>query len=217
MMKSIRWISSCKVNEIYYGVYYKSALFLRNGFAEIGMAANNHKMRSCRSAAGGIPERRRAVRKTFIVVIACIVLLGLLSVAGAVLFMEDSLKPEENPQIHTETEPIYNHFPGLPETSEIQWCSWTSSGIGLTTIKVYIFAFYDRDISNELQDMGIESRGEQVELYFVPEGIDGDEKWRRVENAGNAFQTGIKDTEKMNTVVYINDTGTVLYIEAIGE
>lgn len=157
------------------------------------------------------------MRKISIVVIACIVLLGLLSVAGAVLFMADRVKPEESIQIRTETEPIYNHFPDLPETSEVQWCSWTSSGIGLTTVKVYFFAFYDHDVSNELQDMEIESQGEDIELYFVPEGINGDEKWRRVENAGTAFQTGIIDTEKMSTVVYINDAGTVLYVEAIGE
>lgn len=157
------------------------------------------------------------MRKISIVVTACIVLLGLLSVAGVVLFMADKVNTEENPQIRTETEPIYNHFPDLPETSEVQWCSWTSSGIGLTTIKVYIFAFYDHDVSNELQDMEIESQGEDIELYFVPEGINGDEKWRLVENAGTAFQTGIKDTEKMSTVVYINGAGTVLYVEAIGE
>lgn len=157
------------------------------------------------------------MRKISIVVIACIVLLGLLSVAGVVLFMADRAKPEESIQIRTETEPIYNHFPDLPETSEIQWCSWTSSGIGLTTVKIYIFAFYDHDVSNELQDMEIESQGEEIELYFVPESINGDEKWRRVENTGTAFQTGIKDMEKMSTVVYINDAGTVLYVEAIGE
>lgn len=157
------------------------------------------------------------MRKISIVVIACIVLLGLLSVAGAVLFMADRVEPEENLQIRTETEPIYNHFPDLPETSEVQWCSWTSSGIGLTTIKVYIFAFYDHNVSNELQDMEIENQSGEIELYFVPEGINGDEKWRRVKNAGTAFQKGIKDTEKMSTVVYINDAGTVLYVEAIGE
>lgn len=157
------------------------------------------------------------MRKISIIVIACIVLLGLLSVAGAVLFIAEGAKPEESIQIRTETEPIYNHFPDLPETSEIQWCSWTSSGIGLTTVKVYIFAFYDHNVSNELQDMKIENQGEEIELYFVPEGINGDEKWRRVENTGTAFQTGIKDTEKMSTVVYINDTGTALYVEAIGE
>lgn len=157
------------------------------------------------------------MRKIYIMVIACIVLLGLLSVAGVVLFIANRIKPEESIQIRTETEPIYNHFPDLPETSEIQWCSWTSSGIGLTTVKIYIFAFYDHDVSNELQDMEIESQGEEIELYFVPESINGDEKWRRVENTGTAFQTGIKDMEKMSTVVYINDAGTVLYVEAIGE
>lgn len=66
-------------------------------------------------------------------------------------------------------------------------------------------------------EMKIESRSETIELQFVPEGVKEDEKWRHVGNAGFAFQTGIKDNRKMNTTVYINEAGTVLYIEAIGE
>ncbi len=157
------------------------------------------------------------MKKIFIVLIVLIVLLLLPTVAGIVLFIAERVQPEENTQIRTDTEPIYNHFPDLPETSEIQWCSWSSGGIGLTTVKIYFFAFYDRDIRNELQDMEIVNQSEDMELYFVPEGISGDEKWRCVENAGIAFQAGIKDTHKMSTVVYINDTGTIIYVEAVGD
>lgn len=147
-----------------------------------------------------------------------IVLFGLaiLFVAG-VFWVTGGFKMKENIKIRTDIEPIYNHFPGLPETSEIQWCSRTSDGIGLTTVKLNIFAFYDHDISNKLQDMGIENQSRDMELYFVPDGMNGDEKWRYIENAKFAFQTDIKDTKKMNTTVYINDAGTILYIEAIGD
>jgi len=156
------------------------------------------------------------------------ILLGL-AAAGGVLFsvgvvlptiiflVSGGFKMNESIQIRTDTEPIYNHFPDLPKTSEIQWCSQTSKGIGLTTVKLNIFAFYKRDIRNELQNMNAEDQSTDIEPYFVPEGIAEAQKWKRIENAWFAFQTGIKDTRKLNTTVYINDTGTILYIEAIGE
>lgn len=146
-----------------------------------------------------------------------IIVLVVLAAAICVIFAAAGAKKEENIEIHTETDPIYNHFPDLPETSAIQWCSRTSDGIGLTTVKLYFFAFYDHDVTNELKEMKIESGSETIELQFVPEGVKEDEKWRHVGNAGCAFQTGIKDNRKMNTTVYINEAGTVLYIEAIGE
>ena len=158
------------------------------------------------------------MRKISVVVIACIVLSGLL--AAAVLFIADRAKPEESVQIRTDTQPIYNHFPDLPETSEIQWCSWSSSGIGLTTVKIYIFAFYDHDVSNELQDMEIENQSEDIELYFVPDGVNGDEKWRRVESIENLpfpLQTGVRESARFTADVYINEAGTILYIEGIGD
>lgn len=137
--------------------------------------------------------------------------------AGVLLSVMERTESKEDVQIFTETAPIYNHFPQLPETSEIQWCSRTSNGIGLTTVQIYFFAFYDHDISDELQEMKIENQSEEIELHFVPDGIAQGEKWRPVENAGAVFQTGIKDTEKMGTSVYINEAGTILYIEAIGD
>jgi len=152
-----------------------------------------------------------------------------LAVAGGVLFavgvvllavvflMSGRYKPKEYVQMRTDTESIYNHFPELPETSEIQWCSRTLAGIGPTTLKLHIFAFYDHDISGELQEMDIENQSGEIEFYFVPDSIKGDEKWRQVENVTFAFQAGIKDTEKMYTTVYINEAGTILYIDAIGE
>lgn len=160
------------------------------------------------------------MRKISTVVIACIVLSGLLAIAGAVLFIADRAKPEKSVQIRTDTQPIYNHFPDLPETSEIQWCSLSSSGIGLTTVKIYIFAFYDHDVGNELQDMEIENQSKDIELYFVPDGVNGDEKWRRVESTDNVpfpLQTGVRESARFAADIYINEVGTILYIEGIGD
>lgn len=124
---------------------------------------------------------------------------------------------KENIEVRTDTEPIYNHFPDLPATQDIQWCSRTSDGIGLTTVELNIFAIYDHDIRSELRDMEIEKQGGDIDLYFVPDGIEAVQGWRRLENADFAFQSGIRETRKMCTTAYINDAGTILYIEAIGE
>nr|WP_300819531.1 hypothetical protein [uncultured Acetatifactor sp.] len=123
----------------------------------------------------------------------------------------------ENIQIRTDTEPIYNHFPDLPGTSEMQWCSESSEGIGLNTVRLYLFAYYDHDISGELQGMNVSDQEDAIDLYFVPEGVSGEQKWRIVEDAPFAFQADRKDAQKMNTAVYIDETGTVLYMEAIGD
>lgn len=163
------------------------------------------------------------MKKFFIVLIILSALLaagGILS--AAILSAAERAKTEksiQNIQVRTETEPIYNHFPDLPETSAIQWCSQSSGGIGLTSTTLYLFAFYNRDVSGELQEMRIESQGENIELYFVPDGVNGDEKWRRVESAGNAFplQTGVRESARLYADVYINEAGTILYVEAIGD
>ena len=146
-----------------------------------------------------------------------IILLGL-AAAGGVFLASKAFRIKESVQIRTETEPIYNHFPDLPQTSEIQWCSKSSGGIGLTTTTIYIFAFYNYDISSELQatETEIETQSENIELYFVPNEINMEQKWRHVENANLAFQSSVKITQQMNTTVYINESGTILYIEAIG-
>ena len=116
----------------------------------------------------------------------------------------------------TETGPIYNHLPDLPETSEIAWCSRSTGGIGLVNHWLYIFAFYDHDISSELssklQEVTVEDACVDIELYYAPDEVKG-QKWRHFENAQFAFQDDIALTEKMSTQVYINETGTILYVE----
>lgn len=140
-----------------------------------------------------------------------------LIMAAGIFLVSTIMKTEEPIQVRTDIEPIYNHFPDLPETSQIQWCSKSSDGIGLTTTYLYIFAFYDNDISNELQDMVIKDNNEEIEVYFVPDGVDANQKWKHVEDAGFAFQKDIKNTQKMWTTVSINEAGTILYIEAVGD
>lgn len=135
---------------------------------------------------------------------------------GLLVLLALGAKGKDSVMTSTETGPIYNHFPDLPKTSEIKWCSKSSGGIGLVTTTIYIFAFYDEDISNVLQGMTIDNKTVEIELYYEPEEVKG-QKWRPVENAAFAFQTDIKDTQKMYTKVYLNESGTILYVEAIGD
>ena len=144
--------------------------------------------------------------------------LGMFHIMAAGLYRAFIVIEANKPvQVRTDVEPIYNHFPDLPETSEIQWCSKSSTGIGPEITFLYIFAFYDEDISNELQCMEIKDENVDIELYFVPDGMDANQKWKSVENGGFAFQKDIKSTQKMWTNVFINEKGTMLYIEAVGD
>ena len=137
-------------------------------------------------------------------------------IIGIILFIAIKGKETDDIQIRTDIEPIYNHFPDLPATETIQWCSKTSSGIGLTTVWVYAFAFYDHDISSEFNDSEISD--ENPGFYFLPETLaENHSKWRKLENMDVAFQSSIKNGKKMRTSVYLNDTGNILYMEAIGE
>lgn len=145
---------------------------------------------------------------TFLLVLAvCGVCYGLL----ALLVQE--IKGRDSVMISKETGPIYNHFPDLPETSEIAWCSRTKGGLGLVNHWLYVFAFYDHDIRGELQEMTVGDMCEDIELYYAPAEVKG-QSWRSLEKDQFAFQEGIAMTKKMITQVYINDTGTILYVEA---
>ena len=132
--------------------------------------------------------------------------------------INDGMKNDKQKvQFNTDTTPIYNHFPDLPETANIKWYSETSTGIGLSTIKIYIFAFYDHNIQNELQDMNFQTDSAPIEFDAVPGGIDENQKWRCADYADFAFQSGIQETQKMNTAIYLNEEGNILYMEAIGD
>lgn len=146
-------------------------------------------------------------------------LLGIL-IAGMVLLVIISVVIKEKrageKQIHTDIEPIYNHFPDLPETENIQWCSETSEGIGLTTVRIYVYAFYDASISDRFSEQ--RSVNEIPDFYFVPENLTGNHaEWRRLDDMKFAFQSGITNSEKMLTSVYLNEAGNVIYMEAVGD
>ena len=70
------------------------------------------------------------LKKVSISMVGLIVILVIAIVLFAITKEE---RPDEK-QIRTDVEPIYNHFPDLPATDDIQWCSRTSDGIGLTTV-----------------------------------------------------------------------------------
>lgn len=73
------------------------------------------------------------------------------------------------------------------------------------------------EVFAELQGMRPVDHKTVVDLHFVPEGISRGQKWKSAEDASFAFQEDIKDTRKMNTTVYINEQGLILYLEAIGD
>lgn len=150
------------------------------------------------------------MKKGLFFILLVVILVGILCIVGG-------NKMEEKNVFRTETAPIYNHFPDLPETSQMQWYSVTSEGIGLSTTKLYIFAFYDKDICEELQEMNFETEGADLEFDFAPDEVDGNQKWRYADQVYFAFQSGIADDRRMNTKVYINEEGTILYIEAISD
>lgn len=133
---------------------------------------------------------------------------------------------KEDYRIRTDTEPIYHHFPDLPRTEDMEWCSTSSGGIGLVTTRLYLYCWYDHDIREELldlepgQEIGQIERTEQTldVFYFIPERlIEQPQVWSKLDHGDFAFQTGIKDGEKMNTVIYLSADGTVLYLEAVGD
>ena len=151
--------------------------------------------------------------------ISIVGLVVILVIAIALFAITKEERPDEK-QIRTDVEPIYNHFPGLPATDDIQWCSRTSDGIGLTTVWVYAFAFYDYDVGAALGGTGI--LNEKTDFYFWPEDlVDSNSKWRKLEDkeivSQSGFQSGIKDGEKMVISVYINEAGNIIYIEAVGD
>ena len=95
----------------------------------------------------------------------CIILLLVAAVGvcfALVVLAVLGAKGKESVMVSTETGPIYNHFPDLPKTSEIQWCSRTKGGIGLSMVRLHIFAFYDHDISGELQEMTVKNECEEI-------------------------------------------------------
>ena len=109
---------------------------------------------------------------------------------------------------HTESE--------LHRTIQINLFGYSEND-SLESESIYIFAFYDHDVRDELKDINFRTESEKIELSVKPDKINTDQKWRSADNAFFAFQSGIQETQKMNTTVYLNEEGNILYIEAIGD
>lgn len=125
-------------------------------------------------------------------------------------------KNADEKKIRTDTGPVYNHFPDFPAAESIQWCSETSKGIGLTTVRIYVFAFFDSNVSERFGEW--ENLNKIPDFYFLPDNlIEDNTGWRKLACMEFAFQSGIKDSEKMVTSVYLNETGNVIYMEAVGD
>ena len=163
--------------------------------------------------------RGETLKKAQIPIQGILVILGMGIVLLALFLFIKEKEPVEK-QIRTDIEPIYNHFPGLPATDTIQWCSRTSDGIGLNMVWIYAFAFYDHDVGAELGEEG--SLNEKTDFYFLPEDlVDSNSKWKKLEDkeikSRSGFQSGIKDSEIMAVAVYINEAGNIIYMEAAGD
>ena len=159
--------------------------------------------------------RGRTLKKTIISILGILIILHVGMALFALFTIIRENEPDEK-QLRTDIEPIYNHFPGLPATDDMQWCSQTSGGIGLTTVWIYVFAFYDYDVGTELGGEG--SLNEKTDFYFWPEDlVDSNSKWRKLEDMGDAFQEGIELSEKMGVSIYINEAGNIIYMEAVGD
>lgn len=155
------------------------------------------------------------MKKAGIFIKAILAIVALLAVGTMLFIILKDKEPEEN-VINTDTAPIYHHFPGLPPTGPIQWCSRTSDGIGLTTVWVYAFLFYDHDISGAFGEAEI--LDEEPDFYFWPKHLAQDnDTWRKLDVPVTAFQDGIKEMEKMSVSVYLNEEGNILYLEAVGD
>ena len=59
--------------------------------------------------------------------------------------------------------------------------------IGLTTTKIYIFAFYNHDVRDELKDINFRTECEKIELSVKSDKINTEQKWRSADNAFFCF------------------------------
>ena len=123
-------------------------------------------------------------------------------------------------EIRTDSEPIYNHFPSFPNSEHIEWCSTSSTGIGLVTHNVFLFAFWDdsTEIDAFLENRSLSADYCKIETPFIPECIDGlDMKWQKVLDASFCFQEGSSSIKRMGTEVYIDTVHNTIYMHAIGD
>ncbi len=119
-------------------------------------------------------------------------------------------------QVRTDIESIYNHFPDFPRTEIVEWCAISSTGIGPTTIEIYVFAFYDYDVE-QLLETNLEEKISFINPPFFPDTLNRQyEGWNKV-NGAFLFQNKINKYKRMYTDVYVNTDCNIIYMEAIGD
>ena len=127
-------------------------------------------------------------------------------------------EPQQKVQIRTELQPIYNHFPGLPQTERVEWCSTESEGIGPTTVNLYAFAFFTDDaaIDEILKQYALSENTVEISSPFYPKDVNQNDAWQLIDNTPYCFQDELSPTRRMNTEVYVNSDSRIVFIHAIG-
>lgn len=160
------------------------------------------------------------IKRATICFMTLMILIGLCSCVknegGTSVMGTDS---NNNMQIKTDTIPIYNHFPTLPKTDNIEWYSVLSEGIGPTTVKLCVFAHYDSamEIDDFLRNVTLSNNTSDIDFVLVPDTVTKNETWQEILEVPFCFQEGIPDTKLMNTKVYVNSEHTIIFIDAIGQ
>ena len=67
-------------------------------------------------------------------------------------------------------------LPGSAGDIENAMVRRASEGIGLNTVRVSVFAYYDHDITGELEGIRFVDWEDAVHLRFVPEGISREQR-----------------------------------------
>lgn len=121
----------------------------------------------------------------------------------------------DNSKIKKDPQPIYNHFPTLPKTDNIEWYSTQSDGIGLVTTRLYVFAKYDNpeEIDKLLAGMSF-ANVKNMEFGFKSSYLKEDAKWFKLPFD---YQDGIEEHKKMIASAYVSGDNSVIYIEAVSD
>ena len=159
--------------------------------------------------------------KKYFIILFSLAFLILTGLCGCKKFEGDTADMRKNSnddiQIRTDVEPIYNHFPTLPKTETIRWCSVSSEGIGLTTVELHVFAQYDTtvEIDNFLESVTLSDDTSKIDSIFVPDFVEQNETWKKIKTDRAFFQDGIEKTSLKYPAVYVNSKYNIIYFYSI--
>ena len=126
---------------------------------------------------------------------------------------------QEKSELRTDSEPIYDHFPGLPETERVEWRSVTHGGIGPSTVELYIFAFLTDDTAMDarIAQHSLSEDEVKIDSIFTPKDLDNGITWRQLLDVPFCFQENSPYKDLMHTKIYISNDRKIVFIYAIGE